>query len=450
MDVACGWDPGDAPDWRVVCVQLPFATTADSSGTSLTPYAIDAFKYILARADEIGGSGAKLPVVINLSYGIVAGPHDGTHEIEAAIDLMVQNQRVNGRDRLHVVIPSGNSHLGRLHARVAFGEGLPDVVSLCWRVLPDDLTPSFVEIHLPSTSSSVSRLELRVTTPDGQVSDVLGEEELIFLQLKTGAGAVQCQARYHVDSVTSRGMFLISVQPTARPDADTNPTLAGLVAQAGIWTIELTNLGFSEKDVVEAWIQRDDTPFGYQRRGRQSYFDHGCYQRYDHAGREVEEDDPDCRVRRDGSVNAIATGAESVVIGGVIRKELKASKYSAGGPVTSPIGSSQPNRHGPDALSVSDDSAVHAGILAAGTRSGSVVAMNGTSVAAPRATRRIAERLSSSQTGDRQAVKQVALAEEAMLPPTAPPKQSPERAGAGRMILRPQKLLPRDQRYDED
>jgi hypothetical protein len=54
-------------------------------------------------------------------------------------------------------------------------------------------------------------------------------------------------------------------------------------------------------------------------------------------------------------------------------------------------------RTGPDALAQSDRSYVHRGILAAGTRSGSRVVMNGTSVAAPRIARAVAERRA---TGD--------------------------------------------------
>jgi len=49
-----------------------------------------------------------------------------------------------------------------------------------------------------------------------------------------------------------------------------------------------------------------------------------------------------------------------------------------------------PAASGPDWLTCSDESDVLLGVHAAGTRSGSVVAMNGTSAAAPQATRWIA------------------------------------------------------------
>src|SRR3982751_1460210 len=66
----------------------------------------------------------------------------------------------------------------------------------------------------------------------------------------------------------------------------------------------------------------------------------------------------------------------------------------------------------PDALIVSEDSRVHWGVLAAGSRSGSVVAMGGTSVAAPRAARWIADDLGAGGRGDRAAVQAHATADE--------------------------------------
>jgi hypothetical protein len=85
-------------------------------------------------------------------------------------------------------------------------------------------------------------------------------------------------------------------------------------------------------------------------------------------------------------------------------------------------------------MTVSDDSRVHSGVLAAGSRSGSVVAMNGTSVAAPQLARWIADERSQGRSGDRTAVAARAAADEAGSPPQ-PPKPRAERGGAGRIRL---------------
>jgi len=196
MDIACGWEPDQAPDWRIVCVQLPTATTADSSGASLAPYAVDAVKYIRNKAQEIAGPGKSLPIVINFSYGLLAGPHDGTHEIELAIDeILHEHNSKAGNKPMRVVIPSGNSHLARAHATISF-ESASEEVALPLRVLPDDHTPSFVEIWLPPAVVAGNRVGLTITTPAGEISPQLMENDSQILELEAD-GQVICDAGYY-------------------------------------------------------------------------------------------------------------------------------------------------------------------------------------------------------------------------------------------------------------
>jgi Subtilase family len=434
MDLACGFEPGRAPDWRIVGVQLPTATTADSSGASLAPYVIDAVKHIRDVARSMAGSGATPPVVINFSYGLTAGPHDGTHEIEAAIDEIVRDHNATAGNRpMRVVIPSGNSHLARLHARISF-DAVGEVVELPWRVQPDDLTPSFVEIWLPPGPAGAQRVALRVATPAGAVSVPLREWDGGVLRYRVD-NTVLCKVRYRfVTAPTGRGMFLVALKPTVRPLHRPQDRPA---APSGVWSLQLRNLALAPGEMVDAWVQRDDAPIGYPVRGRQSYFDHECYRRHDHAGWPLEEDDLTCIVRRYGSINAIATGDEPVVVGGMYRKELRLVRYSAGGSTIVRAGAMAAYRDGPDVLAPSDDSVGHPGQIGAGTRSGSAVVMNGTSVAAPLITRRIARDLANGLAGDRGAVRAAAASWETVLPPPTPP---PERAGAGRIPVGPVRI----------
>jgi hypothetical protein len=412
MDLACGYDLADEDRKKrpIVCVQLPDATTADTSGENLDAYALDGIRYILDRADAIARQRrrASLPVVINFSFGNVAGPHDGTSDLEEAIDELI-----NAHPNLSVVIPSGNSHLGRLHAEFAFDRPHQNV-DLHWRVLPDDRTPSFLEIWLPlevwlpvaDSDANLARrqavvglekqgspINLYVAAPGHGVEGALENAAPgDGLRLLADNGDVLCEARYcFIGAPTNRGMFLIALQPTRRvvpaPGVPANP-----VAPSGIWTITLGNVSLKPDGLVEAWIQRDDTPYGFPRRGRQSYFDHACYERFDHGGRVIEHDsEPEqgpCIIKRAGSMNAIATGARTVIVGGYVRNSRKPAEYSAGGPVAD-----RWPRRGPSTSAVSDDSRVLRGALAAGTRSGSVVTLNGTSVAAPQVARAKADEL---------------------------------------------------------
>ena len=448
MDLACGYDPGEAPDETdddetdnrpIVCVQLPTSTTADTSGASLEPYVSGAVDYILDRADQIAfdRKSGPLPVVINFSYGILAGPHDGTAPIEAAIDAAVAGREDAGK--ASVVLPSGNGHLSRCHARISFQSLNPDV-ELKWRVQPDDRTSSFLEIWMPhrDPSETASRMEVTVTPPGGPESPPLDEIPGAAWEWEVD-GDVLCKLVYDIEpDPTQRGRFVVSMLPTGFLDPPTR------LAPAGLWIVKLRNKLLGSDDLVRAWIQRDDTPYGYPLRGRQSYFDDDCYTRFDAGGLEVEEDDPSCHVKREGTINAIGTGEKVIVIGGYRDKEMTPASYSAGGPITGTKGADPPHREGPDAMAVSDGSRVHEGVMAAGSRSGSRVAMRGTSVAAPQVARLVADDLAGNGLGDREAVEDMAASDEAGYPPGTPPRPSSRRGGRGRIAFRP---LVRVERY---
>lgn len=412
LDVACGARPDSAqgPDTRIIAVQLPIATTGLPVASTLATNIVSGIFYILWRSIDVAArlGSPPLPVVINISYGITVGPHDGTHIIESAIDAAVRFWRALLGVEIRVVIASGNSHLDRLHAEIALQPG--EARDLPLRVQPDDQTPSVVEIWLPaSPPPGQSRIEATVVPPGGgataPLTDFPGGS-----RTWPAAGPPLCEiaSAYYLPP-TGRSMFRLTLMPTARIDR------SGPVAPPGTWTIRLRNVGPTAM-TLDAWIERDEAPFGYPIRGRQSYFDDASYKRYDDGGRPVETDDPASFVRRAGAMNAMATGAEPLVVGAMLRKERRPARYSAGGPT---IG-----RSGPDVVSVGDDSTVHGGVLAAGTRSGSSVALNGTSVAAPAITRWAAERLATGQPSDRAALQAAATA----LPP---PFQSALRAGAG-------------------
>jgi len=332
LDLAAGAKQGKGPNWPIVCVQLPVATTADTSGASLAVLVVDGIWHILLRSLEI--SGRPLPVVINLSHGTIAGSHDGTSHLECAIDdILALWERAFGVP-VQVVMGSGNSHLARVHARIEQRQlqaAENHCVELPWRIQPDDRTPSYVEVWLPHRDSKFpSPIELSVVTPGGLESSIVGRNGAVGSKLISAEG-VLCQVSYeYACPPTGRGVFLIAVTPTEvlEPDPDSDP-----VAPFGVWRLRLKDVSLRPGEHVSAWIQRDDTPYGYPTVGRQSYFDDAGYRRFDEAGREIEVDDDSSIVKRSGVLNAIATGERPVVIGGVLRRELRPAPYSAGGPV---------------------------------------------------------------------------------------------------------------------
>lgn len=434
LDLAAGCDASARlSDRPIVGVQLPVATTADTSGVTLATYASAALRYILACADLIGAAqgGAVPPVVINFSYGIIAGPHDGTSLLEDEFDQVLRARRALGL-KTELVLPAGNSFLARCHAEVAFKKA-GDWVTFDWRILPDDRTPSFIEIWLPppAHAGAKRRIRLRVTPPGGTPSPPLVEGDTAAVELALDpASPVSCMLSFAPAwSASGRGMFVVAVNATASLDT-TVP-----LARAGTWRVTLENVSLTPAEVVHAWIQRDDTPYGYPHQGRQSFFHEPSYRRFCDDGHLEQKDDPNNYTLRANTLNAIATGNETVVVGGFHRKEMVACAYSASGPAHA-------NRTGPEALTISDDSLVHRGVLAAGSRSGSVVAMGGTSAAAGQLTRIAADELAAGKAAGRQQIRALAVADEAR-PGQPPGKPSNERGGGGRIRRSPLNPLSR-------
>ena len=126
----------DASRCDLIAVQLDGPSVQDTSGGAMNVCILDGLLYILSRcADD-----AK--VVVNISWGTLAGPHDGTSILEAAMDQLIA---LSG-GRLQIVAPAGNGYQSRTHANQTLSPG--ESVTLGWRVHPDDQTQSFLELWL--------------------------------------------------------------------------------------------------------------------------------------------------------------------------------------------------------------------------------------------------------------------------------------------------------------
>ena len=84
MDLASGLDPRDVDDWssRIIGVQIqpPSRTTRDrSSGWLASTRSMD---FDTSSTERTSLAPPDLPVVVNLSFGHIAGPHDGSSMLE--------------------------------------------------------------------------------------------------------------------------------------------------------------------------------------------------------------------------------------------------------------------------------------------------------------------------------------------------------------------------------
>lgn len=431
MDVACGLDPAVATPASpyIIGVQLPKWAVEETSGGLLTPLVDAAIAYILNRADLIAAAEdtGPLPVVVNLSYGTIAGPHDGTGVLEAAMDQWIAARGAP----LSIVLPAGNHYLARCHAQLEMPHGSAAErphAELTWRVQPDDKANSFAEIWLPLKAHDGHRphLAFRITTPGGEQSGWIHPGGY-WAWPAPSTNDVRFEAAYY-NHPGERQWLRLAMGPTTQPDPKA-PTVP-----SGNWRIDIENHGGAL--AFDAWVQRGDTPFGHPLWGRQSRFDDPAYERFDLAGRLQQADNAASHVRRRGTLNAIATGQHATVIGGYRRSDGKPSEYAGSGPAWV-------QRSGPDASAVADDSPAARGVVAAGTRSGSAIALRGTSVAAPQVTRRIAELMTQRITADRAAVRYAAHQAD-------PAAKSPERLGEGRFDgpePAPEQAPPLDRRW---
>jgi hypothetical protein len=393
MDLACGFDPSDpeGDDRPILAVQLPDAATADTSGVTMGSYVLQGLRQIMLWADSLD-HGMPMPLVVNFSYGFLAGPKDGTHYLEREIDRLVAHR--NRTTPTAVVLPAGNAYRSRTTAKMTLPAGSSEQIE--WVALPDDLTPNFLEIWFDqvTSTSDVSPIHVSIRPPIGPAGPTRmprsGACRLLTEFRKPIAGVYYDATSPELGSKRSR--IFVALNPSRSETADQ------ATVSSGCWRLTITNSGSTELK-LELFIQRDDTPSGFRRKGRQSYFDHPNARerdpvtgRYDQLGGPGRE----CPITHEATLSAIGNGRCTVLVGAAedsdqIRPpdyQIIPADYTSSGPTAA--------RAGPDFSAIAGEGQAFPGVLAAGCASGTIVAMQGTSVAAPQVTRRLADAVAST------------------------------------------------------
>jgi hypothetical protein len=401
MDLACGPymledtmctrfnAPAANPTWikaedtastaPIIFVQLPMQTVQETTlrGT-MQQDVIKALDYIL------GECAPDAEIVINLSWGTLAGPHTGTNLLEREIDRLVG---LLG-PRLKVVIPAGNGYQSRTHANFHLTPG--QSIFLDWRLQPDDSTESYLELWMEQGA----KLELEIITPSGRALRTVQEGDVEFLDYET-------KLKKAMDPILG-----VCYNPIIQGDLGPGPglvlalapthSLAGerAIAPHGVWKINVKNVG-PVSTVVDGYIERDDDAAGTRRGARQTYFDDPKYRRfdlYDSTGltaAAAATDPNDSYARREGVFNSLATGYRAIVVGGLRESDRAYAEYSPNDDYRQrPQRADTPvARNVQLTYVVTEESLTLHGVRAAGTRSGSTVRLSGTSMAAPQITR---------------------------------------------------------------
>jgi hypothetical protein len=340
----------------VLFVQLPEATAGDSSGASLGAFLLDGLRYMMALTVP------KQPLVVNVSYGGTAGPHDGSSLIERAMDQLLE-----ARPRMQIVIAAGNARRLGLHARRVATASTTALFRI--DIAPGDRTDTFIEFWYPKRGP---KPEFRVRLPDGDWSGWIGQNGEVLLNDPAGDPMAAFIHRRQVPD-GGRSMALLAIGPTEAPDDDDGP-----LAPAGLWEVEVRLPDGAAADVpIQAWIKRDDArPFS----GRVQ----SCF-----IGLEPED--------TEDTLSSLSCGQHTIVVSGFRWSDGMVADYSSTGPRAGP--------QWPLVYGLCERDSVDPGIRAAAVRSGETLVMNGTSVAAPVVARQVYNLMKADGIRDRQTLK---------------------------------------------
>jgi hypothetical protein len=268
----------------IVFVQLPSRAVLDTSGGSLGVHVLDALRYLELRASSLGERKDKTSLVVdlvaNVSYGAIAGPHDGTSILELAFESFVRE-----RENTWIVVAAGNSHRARTHAQLLLTRG-GDAGHFVWRVGADNPLESYLEVWLPSAwhhngqalpEGALRDFVLQVRAPGTVEPRTVRMGELWLLPAEgtapdrtPRAGIVFARRVAQGDHGT---MVLLAVGPTRR--GLSGAPAARQPAPHGDWVVQVHWAGASEPNVadtcldqgalVHAWAERNDLLYGLVR-----------------------------------------------------------------------------------------------------------------------------------------------------------------------------------------
>jgi hypothetical protein len=370
MDIATGYpnplpvkdNKADRAEQDIIFVQLPRFFDGTQVFGLLKTYVLDAVRYIFSKTDADGA------LTINLSYGSNCGPHNGDSILECALDEMIESRRNGQSDEpkkqvpTNIIIPAGNSFARNTHAYSSIkADGNS---SIGWTNTPDNPTYQFIEIWIDDDYAFEATL--RFTPPgDKKTGPWIAVDQTVQVKKSDRVLATVIAQKKVPQSLKGR-MILIAVEPTVNAD------------HYGEWSIEIK--AGKQPISVNAWCERDDPVFGSSSAPRQGEFT--------------------SHVAKDYTLNSIAHGKNTVVVGGQNPKG-KVADYSSEGSmrVSASDGSSyvaQPERgsnnsKAPIIYALSEESDFLTGLSAAGVLGDTVIRLPGTSVATAVATRYISQ-----------------------------------------------------------
>ncbi len=436
MDLAAGYDfeeedEAGAGKRPIVAVELPPLATVETNGARLEFYVLQAVHRILFWADRYGddiNALEQVPLVINLSYGITAGPKNGRGFLESQLAELIEKRHATMPT--YLVLPSGNSYRDQLSATATVSRG--DHLDIDWRVPGDDQTPSYVEIRL----DRLIDFDFTLTLPDSEPKTIhhsdLSAGNVFVVEFKNTAGLYKAAIFLEEDPGRSgEALITVALAPTATVEAPFHRTVPGG------HQLRIDNTGARDLN-VDIDVQRDDTPIGFPSFGRQGYLDDGKVDELDEVTKNYQAPTlatapgvTPSVVTRDRTMSAIATSSaiaippkpepKVAVVGGAFPSDNSSGGVAGDRPPTTYTASGAGLEVKPGLSAVSETGRVLQGILAAGPHTGSCAVISGTSVAAPQVTRLLVNYLVILASAPPHTARKVAAVVLNPVPPTAQP-----------------------------
>ncbi len=328
---------GMAPESGIVFVRPKLTTPAGdprSIGYSMAHVDALAFMDRVARSQD-----PPLPIVTNISLGMNAGAHDGTSTLEAAFDNFTSSGRMPGRV---LVKSAGNAGTQGLHS--SFQIGSEQVIDLEWLSRNVVRLDDVIEVWF----NSADDLTFTLQAPDGSRTPAVGRAPLPARTNGPFAGGnVYSLAldRFHRDNGDARLSLRITRGTASR-------------ILPGTWRLQVKSGSVTSAGWVDAWIERHNRmPLRFST-----------------------------HVSQDGTLSIPGT-ANAVITVAALDRQMNGQVMSF-----SSRGTTRDGRQRPDIGAPGNDIMA----AAAGTAN-DVIAMPGTSMAAPHVTGAIALLLSQQQ-----------------------------------------------------
>lgn len=388
---AAGFNPGDARGLAhpLIGVSLPDWALANTAGALMPMLIQAAVCFIIARArtlsaqfSQVAGRSLKLPLVVNLSLGITAGSRDGQSLVEQLQDAIAANPP-SGLGPVQFVLSMGNSLQDRMNAVLSHGDRIG------WQVLPDDRSPSELQIWGPSLPPQQKPIRLQVTLPGGNKittrfrPPVPGHGQIAYIRDGQGFELARLVLQGHSrPGDMMRQQLTVILPPTVASEGDAS------TAPVGQWQVQLLDGPGDGCDMV---IQRDDSLPGFRIYGRQTYFVDPAYQIRLPNGQWPGPDPvpPDAMIRRDGTCNAFAWGRAQVRCGAALGPPQENPTLFS--PYTALLTTGMAG----DVVATGDTGTAMRGIVAPGMYHGAMQQIGGTSTATPQLVRWLAAQLAA-------------------------------------------------------